>query len=227
MKITGLRAQQRKTDRVNVYLDGKYAFSLHAPIAAQLRVGQELSEEECARLQRSDAVQRAYELVLRFLAYRPRSRAEMERYLQRKGIAEEMIPEVLGKVASSGWADDVSFAKFWVDNRQYFRPRSRQALRVELRRKGVDQAIVEDALQGVNEEESAYQAAAPRASKLAHLDRQTFRRRLGGFLQRRGFGYGVIKSTVERLWQEYAGDNARGSSINFGPSTKDQNRVRK
>ncbi len=204
--VTGLRAQRGKDERVHVYLDGEYAFSLPVSLAAQLRVGQQLSEEECAHLRRKDAVQQAYQAVSRLLAYRPRSRLEIENYLRRKGVVEEVLSEVLEKVAASGWADDASFAEFWVDNRQYFRPRSRRALQAELRRKGVDDTVIEDALRDIDEEESAYQAAAPRACRLVHLGYQTFRRQLSSFLQRRGFSYGVVRSTIERLWRECRSD---------------------
>ncbi len=221
--ITGLRAQKRKEDRVNVYLDGEYAFSLHLSVAVGLKVGQPLSAEECERLEHQEAVYEGYEQALRFLTFRPRSRSEMEHYLQGKRWASEVIQDILAKLESAGWLDDASFSRFWVDNREDFRPRSRRALRVELRQKGVGDQTIEQALQGIDERESAYRAAWGQAQKLARFDRQTFRRRLGGFLQRRGFGYEVVKDTVERLWRECTGEHvdARDGDIYFGPSAED------
>jgi len=222
--ITDLRVQQRKKDRVNVYLEGMYAFSLHISIAEQLKLGQQLSPQECEALCRRDAIYKAYERALHYLSFRPRSRFEVNRYLGGKGIPGDVAREVVAKLEDARWLDDASFARFWVDNREDFKPRSRWALRTELRQKGVSDEIIEQALQDVNEEESVYRAALGRAQRLAHLDYQTFRRRLGGFLQRRGFGYSLVKDTVERLWRECASDQqeARGSSMDFGPSTKDR-----
>ena len=221
--ITGLRAQKRKEDRVNVYLDGEYAFSLHVSIAAGLKVGQLLSLEQCEKLEYQEAVYEGYEQALHFLTFRPRSRSEMERYLQGKGWPNEIIQDILAQLENAGWLDDASFSRFWVDSREDFRPRSRRALRVELRRKGVGDQVIEQALQGVDERESAYKAAWERAQKLSRFDRQTFRRRLGGFLQRRGFGYEVVKDTVERLWRECTSGHAdaRDGEIHFGPSAED------
>jgi len=123
-------------------------------------------------------------------------------YLRDKKATEEAIQDVLAKLQERRWVDDAAFAAFWIENRESFKPRSRHALRVELRQKGISDQIIEASLADVDELASAYEAARGRAARLAHLDYQTFRRRLGGFLQRRGFGYDEIKETVERLWRE-------------------------
>lgn len=223
-EITALRAQKRREDRVNIYLDGEYAFSLQASLATRLKVGQLLSPEECERLEHEDAVHRGQEQALHFLAYRPRSRSEVERYLQGKEWPDEVIQHILAQLEEAGWLGDASFSRFWVDNREDFRPRSRRALQVELRQKGVSDQVIEQALQGIDERDSAYRAAWGRAQRLARFDRQTFYRRLGGFLQRRGFAYDIVKETVERLWRECTShpSGARDGDVNFAPSSKDQ-----
>jgi regulatory protein len=101
-----------------------------------------------------------------------------------------------------GLVDDLSFAQFWKDNRQSFSPRSRWLTGMELRRKGVANEIVEQVVSSVDDEESAYQAALTKAHSLAGLDAESFERRLGQYLKRRGFGYGVIKQSLERLRRE-------------------------
>ena len=98
--------------------------------------------------------------------------------------------------------DDLAFAQFWRDNRQSFSPRSQRLTRSELRQKGVAEDIIDQVVAKVSDEESAYRAAQARARRLPRSDYQSFRRRLGEYLKRRGFGYGVIKPTVERVWQE-------------------------
>ncbi len=204
--ITKITRQQRKEDRLNIFLDGGYAFSLHVSIAAPLQVGQTLSEEECQRLVARDAAQQAYEQALHYLKYRPRSAAEVASYLRDKKVTDEAIQDVLARLRERRWVDDAAFAAFWVENRELFRPRSRHALRAELRQKGISDQVIEASLEDVDELASAYEAAKGRAARLARLDYQTFRRRLGGFLQRRGFGYEEIKETVERLWREYGSE---------------------
>jgi regulatory protein len=99
----------------------------------------------------------------------------------------------------------LAFAQFWKENRQSFSPRSRWLTRSELRQKGVADDIIEQVVANVDDEDSAYRAATAKAHSLHEADYQGFRRRLGEYLKRRGFNYGVINNTVKRLWQERGG----------------------
>ncbi len=211
-RITALRLQKKNRQRVNVYLDGEYAFALQAVLATSLKVGQALSPEETAQLQVRDAVEVAYEKVLGFLSYRPRSRVEVEAYLQRRRVAPEATEAAVSRLLRAGLLDDEAFARYWVENRELFRPRGTRALRYELRQKGVADGVIERVLEGIDETDSAYRAAGERARRLSKADYQTFRQRLGGFLQRRGFGYDIVKQTVDRLWRERQGPTMKGMS---------------
>jgi regulatory protein len=73
---------------------------------------------------------------------------------------------------------------------------------MELKGKGLALEVIDEVLEGVDEEESAYRAAQKRGRTLAKEDHETFRRKLVAFLRRRGFSYEVIDHTVERLWRE-------------------------
>ena len=98
--------------------------------------------------------------------------------------------------------DDAGFAQFWKDNRESFSPRSQWLTRLELRQKGVAKDIIEQVADNMDDDDSAYRAALSKARSLPRSDYQVFRRRLGEYLKRRGFGYGVISHIVERIWQE-------------------------
>jgi regulatory protein len=205
--ITGLQFQKHAADRVNVFLDGRFAFGLPALDAARLHVGQFLSDDEIAQLEEQDTRQKAYDRAIRFLSYRPRSVAEVRRYLTKPeyGYSEDVVETTLARLTEQGYLNDEEFARFWVENRQRFRPKGAQALRQELRQRGLESASIEDALSGLDLEESAYEAARPRALRLANLaqsDPQTFRRKLADFLLRRGFGYEVTEETVKKLFKE-------------------------
>ncbi len=201
--ITALSPQQKNQERVNVYLDEKFAFGLAALVAARLKVGQRLSEEEITRLQALDEVEEAYNKSLNFLSYRPRSRAELERYLKDKKVSDDARVKVLERLDRAQLVDDAEFAQYWIENREQFAPRSKRALRQELRQKGLSDDEVQTALEPVDEERSAYEAARKRAARMQSLDRETFYRRLSGFLQRRGFDYEMVKTVVTRLWNEH------------------------
>jgi regulatory protein len=197
--ITALRLQKHNRDRVNVYLDGRFAFGLPAIVAARLRVGQTLSEDEIKALRGADDIERAYERALDFLSYRPRSEAEVRRRLQRQDLSEDTVEAVVERLLAADLLNDEEFARYWVENRAQFRPRGTAALRYELRRKGLSDAAIEAALEGADEERAARQAAERAARRLAHLPVPEFRRRLAAYLARRGFSYAVIQPLVEEL----------------------------
>ena len=201
-EITALRLQKKIHRRVSVYLDGEYAFGLQSAIAAPLKVGQVLSPDEIGQLRKRDSAEVAFDRALNFLSYRSRSCAEIEVYLARRKVVPDIIPQVVDRLTEAGLLDDRDFAQYWVENREAFRPRGKRLLRSELRGKGVVNAIIDQAIERIDESEGAYRAARARARRLSQLDYQTFRRRLSGFLQRRGFDYGTVKETVTRVWQE-------------------------
>lgn len=205
-KITALREQKRNEDRVNVYVDGEYAFSLGAQLALELQEGIFLTAEKVQELQRRDSFANAHKKVLDYLAYRPRSWKELSDYLLGKRVPQRIVEEVLGSLAREGLVDDLAFARYWVENRERFRPRSRAMLRYELRRKGLDEEVISEALATVDEEESAHRAAHQRASRYIRLDERSFRQKMSQFLRRRGFTYQLIREVVDSLLQQREGD---------------------
>ena len=203
-KITALCIGRRQRKRVNVSLDGWFAFSLEAEVAIKegLQVGQELSGSQIEALARSDHFHRCLNAANHYLSYRPRSESELRERLHQRGFNGDSVEVVLAKLKEQGLVDDMAFAQFWKGNRESFSPRSQWLTKLELRQKGVANNIIDQIADTIDDEDSAYRAALSKARSLSLSDYQSFRRRLGDYLKRRGFGYGVINHTVERLWQE-------------------------
>jgi regulatory protein len=202
-KVTALRTG-RRGKRVNVFLDGRFAFSLEAELAVKegLGVGQELSESDIEALTGADLSQRCLNAALHYLGYRPRSEAELRQRLGRRGFDGDNVETVIAKLKEQGLVNDLAFAQFWKENRQAFSPRSQWLTRSELRQKGVAEDIISQVVAEVDDEDSAYRAAITKARHLPTADYQSFRHRLGDYLKRRGFGYGVINHTLQKVWQE-------------------------
>lgn len=207
-KVTAIESQKRNPQRVNIYLDGEFAFGLTRLVAAWLKVGDELSAEKIASLQEADAREQALQYALRLLTYRPRSQAEVRQRLEQRGWSEKIIEETLERLHQDGLLNDAAFAHSWVENRHTFRPRGRRLLIQELRQKGLDEQTIQDALSGMNEEEAAYTAARERAQHLKGLEPRLFYRRLTAYLVRRGFSYETVGSIVRRLWEELQGETS-------------------
>lgn len=203
--ITALRLQKKNSRRVNVYLDGEFAFGLAAVVAAGLKVGQRLTADQVAELQRQDAVEQAYQRALRWLARRPHAEGELRDKFRRAGVEAEVAETALDRLRQAGLVDDLAFARAWVENRLQFRPRSAAMLRAELRQKGVDRQVIEQALADFDDGRAAYLAARAAGRRWKDLSFEDFRRRLGGYLARRGFAYPIISPVVTQVWREVSG----------------------
>jgi regulatory protein len=202
-EITALKAQKKNPNRISVYLDGEYAFGLARIVAAWLRIGQQLSEEEVDRLKQQDSLEVAYQKALRFLGYRPRSEVEIQRKLSEQGYMEDVVTTVIQRLKENGFLGDEQFAHDWVENRTTFRPRSKRMLALELRQKGVGEEAIQRAMAETGDEDNlAYQSAIKYVHRLAGADWETFRKRLGAFLLRRGFSYGTIAPILRQVWDE-------------------------
>jgi regulatory protein len=200
--ITGLKVQNKNHQRVNVYLDGEFAFGLRRIVAAWLNVGQVISDEKIAQLKSEDAHEEAYQRALRFIDYRPRSSTEIRQSLKKKDLPEELIDEVVERLERNGFLDDSQFAQLWVENQNEFRPRGKRALAYELRSRGIENQVIDQTLQDLDEGNLAYQAANKRARRWKDCEWTVFRQKLLSFLTRRGFNYETSMMVTERVWSE-------------------------
>ncbi|MCK6625372.1 MAG: RecX family transcriptional regulator [Anaerolineae bacterium] len=198
--ITALQIQKRNKERVNVFIDGQFALALTAIAAASLRKGQLLSDAEIERLKADDELDKAYNSAVRYLGYRPRSQAEIERHLHDKGYAPEVAEHVIARLRQEQYLDDEAFAQFWLENRERFRPRGRQALRYEMKQKGLDPAVIENTLADLDEDESAWSAIEGKFYRWKSLEEQEFKQKVMAFLSRRGFNYETANGAANRAW---------------------------
>ncbi len=203
-KITGIKKSKSRDKHVNVFLDGKPALALLAETVLKegLRVGQEVTESRREALAGLDLNQRCFNAAIRYLGYRQRSEAEIRQRLQRHGYESTIIEKSIMKLKEQGLVDDAAFARYWSENRETFSPRSRRLTKMELKRKGLTAEVIEEVISAIDEKDSAYRAAQSKARRLTAMDYQVFKQRLGGYLGRRGFNYGIIKEITEKVWQE-------------------------
>jgi regulatory protein len=196
----------RDPDRVSLFVDGAFRIGLPREIVAQrgLTVGQLLTASDLAELESLDEASRAMNAAIRLLSYRPRSRRELEIRLDRKGFSSGAVEAALSDLAEKGYVDDEEFAQYWVENRAENRPRGRRLLASELRSKGVSGDIVDRAIEeaDIDEYEDALKLAQRRSAQLGDLDQVVWRRRMIGFLQRRGFAWETVRAVMEQVEHE-------------------------
>lgn len=208
-RITGLNAQKKNPNRVNVFLDGVYSFSLARIVAAWLKVGQTIDEEKITRLKKQDGEEKALQRALSFVSYRPRSEQEVRSRLETGGYEPGLVDRVVERLREAEVLNDERFARDWIENRSILHPRAKRLMMMELRQKGIaEETILEAVSGGKNDEALALAAARRRAQRLENLEWQEFRKKLSEYLMRQGFDYGTTSNAVSHVWSEIQADEA-------------------
>lgn len=202
-QITDIKPQKRK-QRFNVYVEGKFSFGLDADtlVKSGLKINQEISQEEIEKLVKENEFVKAYDRVLKFFSYRPRSEKELKDWFKKKQVGEETQKLIYQKLKHLGYLNDEEFAKWWIEQRTTFRPTGSRLLALELRQKGVSREIIEKLLITNNqllitERAQALKIAQKRLERLRGLSYKETREKLGAFLARRGFSWETIKEVID------------------------------
>lgn len=193
--ITNLFFQKRDPSRVNIFIDGKFTFSLSAEqvITRRLKKTQELSPTELKNLVALCDEEKVFSRLYNYLSYRPRSTSEvrdrLNRYLDKESL--ELKARLITRLTKLGYLDDLKFATWFVESRRTHRPRSRRQLASELFGKGVPRTIVKQVLDNFSDDRDALKRLI---SKKSFLDRP----HLIVYLARKGFSYSLIKEELDK-----------------------------
>ena len=209
--ISALTAQKHNHQRINVFLDGEFAFGLSRIVGAWLNVGKELDDVRIAEILADDARETANQITNSYISYRPRTETEIRNHLQKKDIPDQTINEIVNRLKEIGIINDQIYTQRWIESRLASRPRGRRGLQKELRQRGIPDNMITQALDKANidEEQIAFQAAEKQIHKYQNLDRNTFRNKLSRYLLQRGFSYDAISNVVSRVWEEFMSGNIK------------------
>ena len=148
-------------------------------------------------------LKRAKNTAYRYLTIRPRSRKELADKLQDKEFPDSVIDAVLEHVTRLGYLDDGKFAAQWAASRVRSRGFGRRRLEQELRIKGISRDIIKETLDTLFEEapeaETARKEAEKKLRTLTRFEPEVRRRRVAGFLERKGFSSEIIRNVLHAL----------------------------
>lgn len=214
--VTKMTPGVRDPNRVNVFLDGRFAFSLDVTqvIEAGVKMGAKITAERLAELQRMSEFGKLYQRTLEWVLTRPHSVREAQDYLRRRKIKRQQLNRqrareekkplaeieddvaqlVVGRLIEKKYLDDQKFAEFYVENRYVRRGISQKRLRMELQKKGVVQDLIVAALAKIPRDENE------EIAKIIAKKRQKYDDfRLVGYLVRQGFDFQKAKEAVENF----------------------------
>ncbi|WP_128425767.1 regulatory protein RecX [Gudongella oleilytica] len=201
MKITKI-STQKDSSRINLYVDGEFYLGLpsEAIIEFKLKKDMELDHETAQRLQCYDELQRTKSSAYKYLSYRQRTVSEMMDYLARKGFEQQSISNVIELLKESGFLNDESFARAYVDDKTRLNDLGAYRLKAELRKKGIDEDLIKETLSDLEPDiEHLVELVQKKYSNSLTGDENSTMRKAAGFLQRKGYGYDVIKKVLEKL----------------------------
>ena len=197
MKITSIKQQVKRVGRYSIFVDDKYAFSLGdtALLDSKLTPGQELTAGQVREYKQLSSDDKLYNLVLRYVTMRPRSRWEIEFYLGRKKASPALSETILNKLSNVNLIDDEKFAEAFVNDRRLLRPTSRRKLILELRKKRVADEVIQAAVGSEQQDEQAALQAIIESKRRQSRYRDDLK--LMQYLARQGFSYGDIKAALQ------------------------------
>ncbi len=195
LMITDLKQGVKNPNRVNVFIDGKFSFSLDIAQVVDLgvRVGTKLSVEKLAELKKASEFGKLYQRALEWALVRPRSEKEVRDYLYKKVFERKLdknyIDLIVARLKEKKYLDDLVFAKYYVENRFVKKGISRRRLSLELMKKGVAKEIIAEVLDGRNDEEEILKMIA---KKRGRYDDE----KLINYLCRQGFSFELAQNLV-------------------------------
>jgi regulatory protein len=218
MKITALKQQVRDTNRVNVFVDGKYSFSfsIDQVLSEKLKVGLEIDDEVLAELKSKSTDEKLRLRAMNWVLLRPRSILETKQYLKRtiskrkvdasstdeaKLSVQINIDNIIDEFVRRGWLDDSKFANWWV-GRSSRQLKSSAFLAGELAQKGIDKSVVSDLLLRDNDRASLEELYAKIKDKPKYSDPNKLLR----FLLSKGYSYSLVKEVLAPAGMGDSGD---------------------
>lgn len=195
MKITKITEQLKNTDRVSVYVDGKYSFSLSIGqlLELKLKVGKELDKKQIKKYQNLSKEGKIKMRALEWLIIRPRSIKEFEDYLRRKSLKPDVIPKWVKEFKAKNYLGDKSFSHWWLEQRLH-QQKSLRFIKSELRRKGVKSQIIDEVFVDCQPAERV--ALRALVQKKRRLAKYKDNKKLAEYLVRQGYDYSSVKDVL-------------------------------
>lgn len=193
---------QRNEERVNIYLDGEFAFGLMKEIQYKYGLTEDMNidKEYIDKVLMEEEQSKANNCALKFLTYRQRSKKEIIDKLAEKGFEDKFIENTLVYLKNYDLVDDLEFARSFAKDKINLNKQGPQKIKYELYKKGISKEIIEKVLdEDDNEYNRALELAKKKLPSYKNDDRNAIYRKLGGFLQRRGYSYECVSKVLKEL----------------------------
>ena len=202
--ITKITQQKRDKERYNIFLDEKYAYSVHESVLVkfELTKGMTLEDWSVSEMVYEDEIRKAFNRALHYLGFRMRSEFEVKQKLLDIGYGEAIVLEAIVKLRNLGFLNDETFSKALLDTQKRSSSRGPRVIQQELHKKGIGKELQEQVLDSYSEEEQlkiAMKLAEKEASKKRSQSPSQTKQRIHNVLLRKGYSYEISKQALATL----------------------------
>ncbi|WP_172373433.1 recombination regulator RecX [Sporosarcina jiandibaonis] len=202
--ITKITQQKKDKERYNIFLDEKYAFSVHESVLVkfELTKGMSLEDWSVDEMVYEDEIRKAFNRALHYLGFRMRSEFEVKQKLMEIGYGEAVVLEAIVKLRNLGFLNDETFSEALLETQKRSSSRGPRAIQQELQKKGIAKELQEQVLDSYTEEEQveiARKLAEKEAAKSRSQSPSQTKQRIHNVLLRKGYSYEISKQALENL----------------------------
>lgn len=203
-KITKIEVQKRNKERVNVYIDNVYAFSIYSELVYRenLRVNSEIDEEKILSLAKKENVSKCKETALKIIERSYKTEKEMQKKLMEKGYDFDSIEIVINFLKEYNFINDSNYVKMYIKDR--ISTQGKQKIKYSLIRKGISVEIIDEFINKIESDDEkvvAIEMAKKKYKTLIKRENDRFKlwNKLCRYLVGRGYDYSISKEVVNEV----------------------------
>lgn len=205
-EITKIEIQKRNKDRYSIYIDGEYSFGVYENtlIKYNLRKGMKVKEDFLEDVLKKEEQECANNYALRLINFKMRTKEEIKRRMREKEYSDEVIEKTIDYLLYLDYLDDEEYATRFIRDKSNLKNMGSERIKRELYQKGIDKEIINKKIENIIDEDEEYEKAKELAIKKLNStykndDRSAKYRKLGGFLQRRGYSMRIVMNLLNEL----------------------------
>lgn len=206
MKITNIELQKNKK-RYNIYIDNEFAFGITDELKFKygLHIDDEIEQDFIDEVLKAEEQAKVTNYAIKLLSYNSKTEKGMYDSLKKKGYDEALIEKTINYLKDKRYIDDLEYAKLFIKDRTNVNRYGPNRIKFDLLKKGISNEIIESTLviEPDEEYESGYELANKRVKRYEGQDKYAVYRKLGGFLQRKGYSYDVISRILDDILKDW------------------------
>lgn len=205
-EITKIEIQKRNKDRYSIYIDGEYSFGVYENVIIKyaLQKGMKLEDDFLEDVLKKEEQECANNYALKLLNFKMRTTNEIRKRMREKEYSDEVIDKTIEYLNYLNYLDDREYTQKFIRDKSNLKKMGKERIKRELYAKGVDDEMIKEELENIVDEDDEYETAMELAVKKLETtykndDKNARYRKLGGFLQRRGYSMGIVMKILKEI----------------------------